>query len=108
MTETAALVLFSGGQDSTICLADALTRFDRVETVGFNYGQRHSVEMDCRLNVLAAIRAQFPHWAGKLGEDHVCDLPVLGEISETSLTRDVEIETNARPACRIRSCPAVT
>jgi len=93
MTETAALVLFSGGQDSTICLADALTRFDRVETVGFNYGQRHSVEMDCRLNVLAAIRAQLPHWANKLGEDHVCDLSVLGEISETSLTRDVKIQT---------------
>ena len=93
MTETAALVLFSGGQDSTICLADALSRFDRVETVGFNYGQRHDVEMTCRLNVLAAIGAQFPQWAGKLGQDHICDLSVLGEISETSLTRDVEIET---------------
>lgn len=93
--QRAALVLFSGGQDSTVCLADALRRFDRVETVGFSYGQRHDVEMDCRQNVLAALRKQFPDWATKLGDDHICDLPVLGDISETSLTRDVAIEADA-------------
>ncbi len=94
MADTSALVLFSGGQDSATCLAYALSRFNRVETIGFNYGQRHSIEMDCRLSVLAAFRAQFPHWTDRLGEDHVCDLSVLGEISETSLTRQVEIETS--------------
>ncbi len=93
MTDISALVLFSGGQDSTICLAWALSRFEQVETVGFDYGQRHAVEMDCRLAVLDGLRAQFPNWAGRLGHDHVCDLGVLGEISETSLTRAVEIET---------------
>lgn len=90
-----ALVLFSGGQDSTICLAHALSRYDRVETVGFTYGQRHSVEMTCRQNVLKAIRTTFPDWAIHLGEDHICDLPVLGEISETSLTHEKEIEVDA-------------
>ncbi len=91
-----ALVLFSGGQDSTTCLAHALTRFDHVETVGFSYGQRHDVEMDCRLTVLAAMRETFPQWAPKLGDDHICDLPVLGDISETSLTREVAIEADAQ------------
>jgi len=93
VTETKALVLFSGGQDSTICLASALQRFDHVETIGFTYGQRHDVEMECRLKVLSALREKFPDWAGKLGEDHICDLGILGEISDTSLTREVEIET---------------
>jgi 7-cyano-7-deazaguanine synthase len=85
---TTALVLFSGGQDSTACLAYALQKFDRVETVGFDYGQRHSIELVQRLTVLAQLRQLFPHWATKLGEDHVLDLAVLGKVSETSLTRD--------------------
>ena len=83
-----ALVLFSGGQDSTTCLALALTKYERVETIAFDYRQRHHVELEARLNVLREIKAQFPAWAGKLGEDHLLDLAVLGEVSETSLTRD--------------------
>lgn len=84
-----ALVLFSGGQDSTTCLAHALSRYERVETVAFDYRQRHSVELDARLAVLEAMRRQFPDWAAKLGEDHLLDLAVLGQVSETSLTRDM-------------------
>ena len=83
-----ALVLFSGGQDSTTCLALALSRYDRVETIAFYYGQRHVVELQARLRVLAEIRSQFPQWAPRLGEDHLLDLAVLGQVSETSLTRD--------------------
>ena len=86
---TTALVLFSGGQDSTTCLALALSKYERVETVAFDYRQRHSVELEARLNVLAQIKLQFPHWAHKLGEDHLLDLAVLGQVSETSLTRDM-------------------
>ena len=85
---TTALVLFSGGQDSTTCLALALSKYERVETIAFDYRQRHRVELDCRLNVLREIRAQFPQWANKLGQDHLLDLAVLGEVSDTSLTRD--------------------
>ena len=84
-----ALVLFSGGQDSTTCLALALSKYERVETVAFDCRQRHSVELEARLNVLAQIKLQFPHWAHKLGEDHLLDLAVLGQVSETSLTRDM-------------------
>jgi len=84
-----ALVLFSGGQDSTTCLAHALSRYERVETVAFDYRQRHSVELDARLAVLGALRQQYPAWAAKLGEDHLLDLAVLGQVSETSLTRDM-------------------
>jgi 7-cyano-7-deazaguanine synthase len=91
----AALVLFSGGQDSTACLAWALDRFDRVETIGFSYGQRHSVEMQCRLDVLDAIRAQFPRWGARLGDDLVADVPTLGAISETSLTREAAFRMQA-------------
>lgn len=89
---TSALVLFSGGQDSTTCLAHALSRYDRVETLAFDYGQRHKVELDARLNVLSAIKAKFPQWAPKMGEDHLLDAGILGQISETSLTRDTAIE----------------
>lgn len=92
MADTSALVLFSGGQDSTICLAHALARYDRVETVGFDYGQRHSVELDCRPKVISALKSSFPDWADKLGEDHMCDVSVLGEISDTAMTSETEIE----------------
>ena len=92
---TTALVLFSGGQDSTTCLAHALSRFQRVETVGFDYGQRHRVEMTARIRVLQELRQQFPHWAPKLGDDHVLDLAVLGQVSETSLTRDMAFKMEA-------------
>jgi 7-cyano-7-deazaguanine synthase len=86
------MVLFSGGQDSTTCLAWALDRFDLVETLGFDYGQRHRVELDIRPQVLDSIRGQFPRWASRLRDDHLIDLRVLGEMSETSLTKDVSIE----------------
>lgn len=86
-----ALVLFSGGQDSATCLAWALERFGRVETVGFDYGQRHRVELDVRPVVLESMRSRFPEWAGRLGDDHMLDLGVLGQVSDTALTRDVEI-----------------
>ena len=89
---TTALVLFSGGQDSTTCLAHALTRYERVETIAFDYGQRHRVELDARLRVLHALRARFPQWVEKLGDDHLLDLAVLGEVSETSLTRDTAFQ----------------
>jgi len=89
-----ALVLFSGGQDSTVCLAWALQRFAQVETIGFSYGQRHAVELDCRQTVIAELRAQFPKWGKRLGEDHMLDLALLGQISETALTAQREIEMN--------------
>jgi 7-cyano-7-deazaguanine synthase len=96
---TTALVLFSGGQDSTTCLAQALSRYQRVETVAFDYRQRHSVELDARLVVLQQLREQFPEWASKLGEDHLLDLGVLGQVSETSLTRDTafKMESSGLP-----------
>lgn len=84
-----ALVLFSGGQDSTTCLAWALDQFAHVETVAFDYHQRHRIELDQRLVVLAEIRRRFPAWSDRLGEDHFIDMGVLGQISETSLTRNV-------------------
>ncbi len=89
---TSALVLFSGGQDSTTCLAHALQRYERVETIAFDYRQRHSVELDARLVVLREIREHFPQWASKLGEDHLLDLAVLGAVSETSLTRQTAFQ----------------
>ncbi len=86
-----AIVLFSGGQDSTTCLAWALERFAAVETVGFAYGQRHSVELDVRGPLRARLAADFPAFAGRLGPDHMLDLAVLGQVSETALTREVAI-----------------
>jgi len=91
----AALVLFSGGQDSATCLAHALKSYERVETIAFDYRQRHHIELVARLKVLEEIRLQFPHWAGKLGQDHVLDLAVLGKVSETSLTRDTAFKMEA-------------
>ncbi|MCX7366937.1 MAG: 7-cyano-7-deazaguanine synthase QueC [Alphaproteobacteria bacterium] len=84
-----ALVLFSGGQDSTTCLAWALEQFAHVETVAFDYRQRHLIELDQRLVVLSEVRRRFPQWASRLGEDHFIDMGVLGQISDTSLTRNV-------------------
>jgi len=99
LTAPRALVLFSGGQDSTTCLAWALARFAHVETIGFSYGQRHHIEMQVRLETLREMRASFPQWAALLGDDHVIDLAVLGQISDTALTRDVAIayEKNGLP-----------
>jgi 7-cyano-7-deazaguanine synthase len=94
-----ALVLFSGGQDSTACLAWALERYQRVETIGFDYGQRHRVELDCRPRVIEALRAAFPPWSARLGEDHLLDLALLGQISDTALTdaRAIEMQGNGLP-----------
>jgi 7-cyano-7-deazaguanine synthase len=92
---TSALVLFSGGQDSTTCLAYALSKYAHVETVAFDYRQRHLVELSQRLHVIEALRAQFPEWALRLGDDHLLDVAVLGEVSETSLTRDTAMAMQA-------------
>jgi 7-cyano-7-deazaguanine synthase len=94
-----ALVLFSGGQDSTACLAWALDRYARVETIGFDYGQRHRIELECREQVRDEVRRQFPQWAGKLGDDHLLDLSLLGQISDTALTeaRAIELQANGLP-----------
>ncbi len=90
-----ALVLFSGGQDSTVCLAWALSRFDRVETVGFDYGQRHASELDARPRILSKIRDCFPALAPRLGEDHLLPLDVLKVIGGSALTDDLKIEMGA-------------
>ncbi|MBB5202801.1 7-cyano-7-deazaguanine synthase [Inhella inkyongensis] len=94
-----ALVLFSGGQDSTVCLAWALSRFARVETLGFDYRQRHRIELDCRLTVREQLRQQFPHWAPRLGDDHLLDLGLLAQISDCALTdeRAIELQANGLP-----------
>ncbi len=96
---TTALVLFSGGQDSATCLAWALQRYDHVETIGFDYGQRHAVELVCRQEILTALRLQFPAWGAKLGEDHMLDMRLLSTISETAMTsgRAIEMEKNGLP-----------
>jgi 7-cyano-7-deazaguanine synthase len=92
MSDTAALVLFSGGQDSTVCLAWALARYAHVETVGFAYGQRHAVELAQRPVIRAEMTRAFPHWGTKLGDDRLLELAALGAISETALTRDAEFQ----------------
>jgi 7-cyano-7-deazaguanine synthase len=91
-----ALVLFSGGQDSTTCLAWALARYERVETLGFDYGQRHRVELDQRAVLRKALSEMKPEWARKLGPDHVLDLAALGAISDTALTSAKAIEMSAK------------
>jgi 7-cyano-7-deazaguanine synthase len=93
--EKAALVLFSGGQDSSTCLAWALERYERVETIGFDYGQRHRVELDCRPLILAELRRRFPRWAAALGEDHVLSVDVLPQLGATAMTHEVEIKIGA-------------
>jgi 7-cyano-7-deazaguanine synthase len=92
MHASSALVLFSGGQDSTTCLAWALERFDRVETIGFEYGQRHAVEMEVRAPVRVGLAALDPRWAARLGPDHVVPLDVLGKVSVSALTADLPAE----------------
>lgn len=94
-----ALVLFSGGQDSTACLAWALSRYARVETLGFDYRQRHRIELDCRLTVRQEMARQFPQWAPRLGEDHLLDLGLLAQLSDTALTQEkaIELQANGLP-----------
>ena len=92
---THALVLFSGGQDSATALAWALDRYTRVETIGFDYGQRHRVELECRTQFLNKLRADFPHWGARLGDDHLLDLGLLGQVSDTALTAERAIAFNA-------------
>jgi len=91
-----ALVLFSGGQDSTACLAWALDRYGRVETVGFDYGQRHAVELEARQAVRAGLISRFPDWAGRLGEDHVLEIRGFGAVADSALTADRAIEMTER------------
>jgi 7-cyano-7-deazaguanine synthase len=95
MTDSSALVLFSGGQDSTTCLAWALDRFAHVETLGFDYGQRHLVELQCRRRIRERLAQGFPHWAAKLGPDHTLTLDALRAVSDTALTRETEIAMQA-------------
>ena len=86
-----ALVLFSGGQDSTACLAWALQHYSRVETIGFDYGQRHAVELTVRPTLIEKLRRQWPDWSARLGPDHLIDLSLIAAISDTALTQNVEI-----------------
>ncbi len=95
ISSDSALVLFSGGQDSTTCLAWALERFARVETLGFDYGQRHVVELGQRAGLREGLMAMKPAWRERLGEDHTIDLAALGQISQTALTRETEIALDA-------------
>jgi 7-cyano-7-deazaguanine synthase len=90
--EDRALVLFSGGQDSTVCLGWALEHFAQVETLGFDYGQRHAVELEVRPHLRERIAALRPQWKDRLGTDQVVRIDALGAISDTALTRDVAIE----------------
>ncbi|MEI9805298.1 MAG: 7-cyano-7-deazaguanine synthase QueC [Pseudolabrys sp.] len=92
LNSQAALVLFSGGQDSTVCLAWALERFARVETIGFDYGQRHAVELEVRDRLRQGLTAMRPEWKARLGEDHIVKLDALAAMSDTALTRETAIE----------------
>ncbi len=92
---TTALVLFSGGQDSTTCLADALSKYQRVETLGFDYGQRHSVELEVRATVRDQLRERFPQWAPRLGDDHVLTVDALRQLGGSSLTEEVAFAMQA-------------
>jgi 7-cyano-7-deazaguanine synthase len=94
-----ALVLFSGGQDSTACLTWALSRYARVETVGFDYGQRHRVELDCRATVRQELARCMPQWANRLGDDHLLDLSLIGQLGSSALTetRAIEMRANGLP-----------
>lgn len=94
-TQNKAMVLFSGGQDSTVCLAWALERYDAVETVAFDYGQAHKIELACRTTLREKLCERFPEWAPRLGDDHLLRLTSLGEISDTALTRNQEIAMGA-------------
>ena len=87
-----ALVLFSGGQDSTACLAWALDRYGRVETVGLDYGQRHAVELEARQRVRERLMTEFPQWKAGLGDDHMLDIRSFGAIGDTAMTSDRAIE----------------
>ena len=91
MTDDRALVLFSGGQDSATCLAWALDRYAHVETLGFEYGQRHRIELDGRATLRDGLVRIRPDWATRLGEDHTLALDALGQVSETALTRETAI-----------------
>ncbi|MDO9084071.1 MAG: 7-cyano-7-deazaguanine synthase QueC [Humidesulfovibrio sp.] len=93
--DDSALVVFSGGQDSATCLAWALARYRRVETLGFDYGQRHAVELSCRTEVLARFRSLKPDWDQKLGPDTLLTLDVFQQLGQTALTHDVEIALTA-------------
>jgi 7-cyano-7-deazaguanine synthase len=95
MIDDKALVLFSGGQDSATCLAWALDRFAQVETLGFDYGQRHVVELQCRATLRERLLRDFPAWAPRLGADHTLALDALAALSETALTRETEIAMQA-------------
>ncbi|MDY5431072.1 7-cyano-7-deazaguanine synthase QueC, partial [Desulfovibrio sp.] len=92
LSDQQALVIFSGGQDSATCLAWALSRFARVHTLGFDYGQRHSVELECRGKVRSAIAALKPEWQDRLGPDTLLDISLFRQLADTALTSDMPIE----------------